>query len=291
MDIIGHHIAPISPSLHLNAASSPVPKMAPLSPTILRALYKALQSAAKSLTQEQTRCRTLRTRELELLRAAAAAPLPKDLRGLLDLPLLTFHPSPLRPYIAAAARRILEASQAPALAGLEADVGFAALRHLNARVDTLRHLVYETRSAAERHGIRVKAASTYAGSDRAAHYFRYAVRIDNGSQRTVRLVSRAWTIRDLDGGVSVVEGPGVVGRFPRLERGQSYEYSSGVPLATPVGTQSGHYVFVVDGGEVGRKGARTLEVPVAPFSHRRPNLGGGIRVSGRRRKWDEGSRR
>lgn len=289
--------------------------MPPLAPPIGRALYKALQTSAAGLQHELARCGTLRSRELDALRAASAAPLPKDLRGLLDVRALTAPRAArhvdFRRYVSAVARRIAEAAQAPEFEGLEAVVGFAALKHLNARVDALRHLVYETSSDAERFGIRVGVESTYQGADRERFYFRYQVRISNASEQTVQLLSRAWTIRDLNGRVTSVEGPGVVGAFPTLAPTESYEYSSAVPLSTPVGTQSGHYVFLVNGTQPIRAeelSSKMLQVPVAPFSYRTPSMDtsrkesgafgssaqlprGGKGSSGRRRRNDDMKRR
>lgn len=161
------------------------------------------------------------------------------------------------------------AAQAPAFATLDAAVGFAALRHLNSRLDSLRHLAPATTSVAECFGIRVAVASSFQGADRQRYFFRYRVRIDNASDVTVQLLRRAWTIRDLDGRVSRVEGPGVVGDFPTLAPTETFEYSSAVPLQTPLGTQSGHYVFVLEGGTPGK---RMLQVPVAPFCFRSPSM-------------------
>lgn len=246
----------------------------PLPPLVAKTLYRSLLTSSKDLQNELLRCVSLRNRELEQLRTAAAKPLPKELRGLLDL---RTHSKPLQTtdlplYISTVARRIGEASQAPDFDGLDAAVGFAALRHINSRVDALRHLVYSTTSDAEKHGIRVAAESSYQGADRERYFFRYQMRIVNVSNDTVQLLSRAWTIRDLDGRVTSVEGPGVVGAFPTLAPSESYEYSSAVPLHTPVGTQSGHYVFILQQEDSSEVANRVLQVPIAPFSHRTPTL-------------------
>lgn len=185
-------------------------------------------------------------------------------------------------YVGTAARNVSRAALADSPGGssqsLDAAVGFAALRHLNARVDALRHLVYTTTSDAERFGIRVEVESQYQGADRNRYFFRYQVRIINASSTTIKLLSRAWTIRDLDGRVTVVEGPGVVGAFPTLAPQDIYEYSSAVPLHTPVGTQSGHYMFVTlaeeEESERHELASRMLQVPIAPFSHRTPSMDG-----------------
>lgn len=240
--------------------------MSVLPPRVSRALYRAVLHSAWQLQHELSRCASLRPRELRLLKAAAAAPLPRELRGLLDVrpPGVGASALPLPRWAGVVARRLADAALAPELAAVETAAGFAALKHLNARVAALRHLVYDTASDAKRFGIHVAVESSYHGSDRERFFFRYQVRIENDSPETVQLLSRAWTIRDLDGRVTRVVGPGVVGVFPVLAPSEIYEYSSGVPLSTPVGTQSGHYVFI------GKGERRMLHVPVKPFSYRAP---------------------
>lgn len=249
---------------------------------ISRPLYRALISAARGLQHELSHNRgaILRPRELDRLRAAAAAPLPKELRGLLDVKqtLSKQQQLDLSKYITTCARRLTEAACTPEFEHIDSTVGFAALKHMNERVDALRHLVYSTSSDAEKHGIRVEVESSYQGADRERYFFRYQVRIINVSSETVQLLSRAWTIRDLDGRVLSVEGPGVVGAFPTLAPTESYEYSSAVPLHTPMGTQSGHYVFILQDGdpinEQEQLSKKMLHVPVAPFSYRSPSMDG-----------------
>ena len=71
----------------------------------------------------------------------------------------------------------------------------------------------------------------------------YHIRIENGSDRTVQLLSRFWKITDGRGMINHVEGDGVVGEQPVLAPGQSHDYVSGCPLTTPHGSMEGHYVF------------------------------------------------
>ncbi len=46
-----------------------------------------------------------------------------------------------------------------------------------------------------------------------------------------------------------VRGPGVVGEQPVLEPGESFEYTSGTPLATPSGIMVGSYQMQTDHGD------------------------------------------
>jgi ApaG protein len=77
----------------------------------------------------------------------------------------------------------------------------------------------------------------------------YHIRIENGSDETVQLLTRHWRITDGRGMVNFVEGDGVVGEQPTLAPGQSHDYVSGCPLATPNGSMQGHYTFRRPDGE------------------------------------------
>ena len=65
------------------------------------------------------------------------------------------------------------------------------------------------------------------------------------------------------GNVEVVKGPGVVGEYPVLDAGQSYEYTSFCPLPTSLGTMHGAYTMRTRSGETFEAtiGAFTLAVP------------------------------
>jgi ApaG protein len=69
----------------------------------------------------------------------------------------------------------------------------------------------------------------------------YRVRIVNQSESVVTLRNRYWRITDAHGRIQEVRGVGVVGEQPRLEPGQSFEYTSGTPLSTPSGVMVGSY--------------------------------------------------
>jgi ApaG protein len=81
------------------------------------------------------------------------------------------------------------------------------------------------------------------------HYvFAYTVTIRNTGDVTGQLMSRHWIITDGDGQVQEVRGEGVVGEQPVIEPGESYEYTSGCPLSTPVGSMRGSYQCVAEDG-------------------------------------------
>lgn len=81
------------------------------------------------------------------------------------------------------------------------------------------------------------------------HYvFAYTVTIRNTGEIAGQLMSRHWIITDGDGLVHEVRGEGVIGKQPTIQPGESYEYTSGCPLSTPVGSMKGSYQCVAADG-------------------------------------------
>jgi ApaG protein len=92
------------------------------------------------------------------------------------------------------------------------------------------------------------------------HYvWAYHIRIENEGEEIVQLLNRHWRITDAKGRVQEVRGPGVVGKQPTLEPGESFEYSSGTPLDSPSGIMVGTYEMQTD------KGVR-FDVSIPAFS-------------------------
>jgi len=87
----------------------------------------------------------------------------------------------------------------------------------------------------------------------------YRITIDNQSEDFVQLLSRYWQITDARGRVEEVRGAGVVGDQPRLNPGDSYQYTSGCPLTTPSGIMVGTYTMRSRTGEL-------FEVAIPAFS-------------------------
>ncbi len=77
----------------------------------------------------------------------------------------------------------------------------------------------------------------------------YHVRIENNGAETVQLLTRHWRIIDSLGNTQEVRGDGVVGEQPVLKPGESFEYTSGTPLATSSGIMAGSYQMETDGGD------------------------------------------
>jgi ApaG protein len=113
--------------------------------------------------------------------------------------------------------------------------------------------VYNARVSGEKlYIIEVSAATQYLAdqSDEAAsrYVFAYTITLRNTGSVAAQLISRHWIITDAQGLVQEVRGLGVVGAQPRLEPGESFEYTSGASIATAVGTMKGSYQMVAADG-------------------------------------------
>lgn len=73
--------------------------------------------------------------------------------------------------------------------------------------------------------------------------FTYTVVISNEGTEAATLVSRHWIITDATGHVEEVRGDGVVGKQPKLQPGESFEYTSWAMLRTPFGSMHGEYLM------------------------------------------------
>ena len=78
--------------------------------------------------------------------------------------------------------------------------------------------------------------------------FAYTVSITNTGTVPAQLISRHWIIRDAHNAEQQVRGLGVIGQQPLLKAGEKFEYTSGCPLKTPVGTMRGSYQMVAEDG-------------------------------------------
>ena len=84
--------------------------------------------------------------------------------------------------------------------------------------------------------------------DDSRYVFAYTITIRNCGELPAQLIARHWIITDANNEVQEVRGLGVVGNQPLLKPGESFEYSSGCALATPVGTMKGSYQMVGEDG-------------------------------------------
>ena len=80
------------------------------------------------------------------------------------------------------------------------------------------------------------------------YLFSYTIRIRNTGSLPAQLISRHWIITDGNNEVQEVRGLGVVGKQPLLQPGESFEYTSGCALTTPIGTMKGSYQLVGEDG-------------------------------------------
>ena len=80
------------------------------------------------------------------------------------------------------------------------------------------------------------------------YFFSYKVTIKNVGKIPAKLISRHWVITDANERIEEVRGLGVVGEQPRLKTNESFEYTSGTIINTPVGTMYGTYQMVADNG-------------------------------------------
>ncbi|MCZ2721160.1 Co2+/Mg2+ efflux protein ApaG [Marinomonas sp. 15G1-11] len=78
--------------------------------------------------------------------------------------------------------------------------------------------------------------------------FSYHVTIKNEGEHAAQLLSRHWIITDGNEKVQEVKGPGVIGKTPWLQPGESFQYSSGAILNTMVGTMQGSYQMISEDG-------------------------------------------
>jgi ApaG protein len=78
------------------------------------------------------------------------------------------------------------------------------------------------------------------------YVFSYTITITNTGQIPAKLLRRHWIITDANNKIQEVHGDGVIGEQPHLEPGQSFRYTSGTMLETPVGCMEGTYDMVAD---------------------------------------------
>lgn len=112
-------------------------------------------------------------------------------------------------------------------------------------------------------GITVRVAVSYLAEQSAPAsgrwFWSYHIRIENGGDRSVQLLSRHWEISDGRGNLHEVRGEGVVGEMPLIAPDASFDYVSGCPLSTPTGRMEGSYQMVDEAGE-------SFDVAIPPFA-------------------------
>jgi len=77
--------------------------------------------------------------------------------------------------------------------------------------------------------------------------FVYFITIHNGSDKTVTIKGRKWVVTDAHNQSLVVEGEGVVGKFPTLAPGESFSYNSYHVTASKSVAQGAFLALTEDG--------------------------------------------
>jgi len=78
--------------------------------------------------------------------------------------------------------------------------------------------------------------------------FAYTITIRNEGSEPAKLLNRHWIVTDANGKTQEVRGAGVVGEQPHLQPGESFEYTSGTQIETPLGSMHGSYDMIADDG-------------------------------------------
>jgi ApaG protein len=81
------------------------------------------------------------------------------------------------------------------------------------------------------------------------YVFAYTIAITNAGAVPAKLMSRHWLITDSNGKIQEVRGDGVIGEQPYLKPGETFRYTSGAMIETPVGTMQGTYTLRTDDGD------------------------------------------
>lgn len=120
-----------------------------------------------------------------------------------------------------------------------------------------------------RHDITVSARTVFipdqSDAQAGRYVFAYTITITNTGTVAAQLVSRHWIITDADNQVQEVRGPGVVGEQPLLKPNESFQYTSGTAIATPVGTMRGSYQMVAEDGA-------QFDAPIPEFTLSMPRV-------------------
>ena len=97
------------------------------------------------------------------------------------------------------------------------------------------------------------------------YVFSYTITITNHSDNMVKLLSRYWQITDANGDTTIVEGEGVIGQQPSIPPAESFTYTSGSMLKTPLGTMEGRYYMKDHNGD-------EIKVKIPVFRLAIPNI-------------------
>lgn len=121
------------------------------------------------------------------------------------------------------------------------------------------------------HQIQIDVISEYIGqqhtntNDDDQFLFSYTITISNKGTEKVQLINRYWLISDSNGETYTVTGEGVIGKQPFIGTEQSFTYTSGCVLKSPLGNMQGHYQMRCTNGEL-------IQVNIPLFRLVKPNI-------------------
>ena len=102
------------------------------------------------------------------------------------------------------------------------------------------------------HAIRISVETSFieekSSVEHNRYFFNYTITISNDGLVPAQLVSRHWIITDANEESFEVKGLGVVGEQPLIQPHESYTYTSGTEINTPVGSMHGSYQMVSEDG-------------------------------------------
>ncbi len=101
-------------------------------------------------------------------------------------------------------------------------------------------------------------------NDQDEYVFSYTAIITNQTYTTIRLLKRDLKITNGDNEVFRLDGNGVLGQRPYIGPSESFSYSGGVIIETPVGLVEGIYTMVTQEGD-------SFEVVIPEFRVAVPN--------------------
>lgn len=95
--------------------------------------------------------------------------------------------------------------------------------------------------------------------------FAYHISITNNGAHKAKLLTRHWVITDGEARTEEVRGDGVIGEQPLIGVGETYQYSSGAVIKTPVGSMHGSYGMIDEDGT-------SFDAPINAFSLAVPRM-------------------
>ncbi len=102
------------------------------------------------------------------------------------------------------------------------------------------------------HNIQIDVESLYLTAESEPelnrYLFSYTITLLNRGSEAAKLLDRHWIITDANGNKKEVQGRGVIGEQPHLQPGETFRYTSGTVLETPLGSMQGSYSMVDDHG-------------------------------------------